>query len=253
VSQPNDLWCADFKGWFKTGDGERIDPLTITDAHSRYLLRCQAVDAANLEQVKGIYTATFREYGLPFTIRTDNGPPFASRAIAGLSQLSVWLIKLGIVPERIQAGHPEQNGRHERMHLTLQAETAQPPEANRRAQQRRFDQFRHDYNEVRPHEALGQKPPSSQYQASPRTFPERLSEPDYPAAMQVRRVRPGGHFTWKHQDVFLTRALDGESIGLEPVDERYWLVYYVRLPLARFDSQELKVNALPKSPRPTET
>jgi transposase InsO family protein len=230
VSQPNDLWCADFKGWFKTGDGERIDPLTITDAHSRYLLRCQAVDAANLEQVKGIYTATFREYGLPFTIRTDNGPPFASRAIAGLSQLSVWLIKLGIVPERIQAGHPEQNGRHERMHLTLQAETAQPPEANRRAQQRRFDQFRHDYNEVRPHEALGQKPPSSQYQASPRTFPERLSEPDYPAAMQVRRVRPGGHFTWKHQDVFLTRALDGESIGLEPVDERYWLVYYVRLP-----------------------
>jgi transposase InsO family protein len=246
IVQPNDLWCADFKGWFETRDGERIDPLTMTDAHSRYLLRCQAVDAANLSQVKGIYVAAFREYGMPFTIRTDNGPPFASRAIAGLSRLSVWLMKLGITPERIQAGHPEQNGRHERMHATLKAETAQPPEANRRAQQRRFDQFLSEYNEVRPHEALGQKTPSSLYQASPREYPERVPEPEYPDGMQVRRVQRHGGFYWKHQEVFLTEVLGTERVGLEQVDDRDWLVYYAAFPIASFDSHELKIHPLPK-------
>jgi transposase InsO family protein len=246
IEHPNDLWCADFKGWFKTQDGERIDPLTMTDAYSRYLLRCQAVDAANLAQVKGIYEAAFREFGTPFGIRTDNGSPFASRAIAGLSRLSVWLMKLGIVPERIQAGHPEQNGRHERMHATMKAETAQPPEANRRAQQRRFDRFLVEYNEVRPHEALGQKTPSSQYQASPRLYPERVPEPEYPDGMQVRRVQRHGGFYWKHQEVFLTEALDAERIGLEQIDDRCWLVYFAAFPIASFDSYELKIHPLPK-------
>jgi transposase InsO family protein len=246
ITQPNDLWCADFKGWFKTDDGERIDPLTITDAHTRYLLRCQSVDKANLPQVKGIYVAAFREYGMPLTIRTDNGPPFATRAIAGLSRLSVWLMRLGIVPERIMAGHPEQNGRHERMHATMKAETATPPEANRRAQQRRFDQFRAEYNQVRPHEALGQKTPSSQYLASPRGYRERVPEPDYPDSMQVRRVQRHGGFYWKHQEVFLTEALDGECVGLEPVDDRYWLVFFAAFPIASFDSYELKIHPLPK-------
>jgi transposase InsO family protein len=247
IQQPNDLWCADFKGWFKTSDGERIDPLTMTDAHSRYLLRCQAVDAANLEQVQGVYTAAFREYGMPLAIRTDNGAPFATRAVAGLSRLSVWLMKLGMVCERIKAGHPEQNGRHERMHLTLQAETADPPAANRRAQQRRFAEFRYDYNEVRPHEALGQKTPSSQYQASPRAFPERVPEPEYPSGMQVRRVQQHGGFYWKHQEVFLTETLGGECIGLEPVDDRYWRVYFVAVPIACFDSREMRIHALQKA------
>jgi transposase InsO family protein len=252
IGQPNDLWCADFKGWFKTGDGERIDPLTITDAYSRYLLRCQAVEATNHEQVKGVYEAAFREYGMPLTIRTDNGAPFASRAIAGLSRLSVWLMKLGIVPERIRAGHPEENGRHERMHATLKAETAQPPAANRRAQQQRFHQFRTTFNEVRPHEALGQKTPSSFYQPSSRPFPERVPEPEYPDGMQVRRVKPHGAFSWKHQDVFLSETLYGESVGLEPIDDRYWLVYFAAFPIARFDSHERTIQSLPKNTKATQ-
>src|SRR5580700_11291720 len=150
---PNRVWCADFKGWFRTADGERIDPLTISDAHSRFLLRCQAVEKTDTERVRAIFEAAFREFGMPQAIRTDNGPPFASRAIAGLSRLALWWIKLGITPERIEAGHPEQNGRHERMHRTMKQETAEPPAANRRAQQRKMDQFREEYNHVRPHEA----------------------------------------------------------------------------------------------------
>src|SRR6267143_4356259 len=163
---PNRVWCADFKGWFRTGDGERIDPLTISDAHSRYLLRCQAVEKADTARVQGIFEAAFRQYGLPQAIRTDNGAPFASRAVAGLSRLAVWWIKLGIVPERIAAGHPEQNGRHERMHRTLKQETASPPAANTRAQQRAFNHFRREYNEERPHEALGMRTPAEVYEPS---------------------------------------------------------------------------------------
>jgi transposase InsO family protein len=152
---PNRVWCTDFKGWFRTGDGGRVDPLTITDAYSRYLLRCQGVEKTDTPRTRAIFEAAFREYGMPQAIRTDNGAPFASTAVGGLSRLSVWWMKLGIVPERIEAGHPEQNGRHERMHRTLKQETAQPAAANRRAQQRAFDGFREEYNEQRPHEALG--------------------------------------------------------------------------------------------------
>ena len=155
ATAPNRVWCADFKGWFRTQDGKRIDPLTISDAHSRYLLRCQAVEATDTARVQAIFEAAFRECGMPEAIRSDNGPPFASRAIAGLSRLAVWWMKLGIVAERIAAGHPEQNGRHERMHRTLAEETASPPAANRRAQQRAFDRFRRVYNEERPHQGLG--------------------------------------------------------------------------------------------------
>jgi transposase InsO family protein len=160
----NRVWCADFKGWFRTADRQRIDPLTISDAHSRYLLRCQAVEKTDTARVQAIFEAAFREYGMPQAIRTDNGPPFASRAVAGLSRLAVWWIKLGIVPERIAAGHPEQNGRHERMHRTLKQETTQPPAANRREQQRTLDRFRQEYNQVRPHEALQMQTPAAVYQ-----------------------------------------------------------------------------------------
>jgi transposase InsO family protein len=169
----NRVWCADFKGWFRTRDGARVDPLTITDAYSRYLLRCQQVAKTNGEQARGIFEAAFREYGLPQAIRTDNGAPFASRAVAGLSRLSVWWMKLGIVPERIAAGHPEQNGRHERMHRTLQQDTASPPEANLHAQQQAFQRFRREFNEERPHEALGMQTPGSIYTRSPRCYPAR--------------------------------------------------------------------------------
>ena len=236
ATEPNRIWCADFKGWFRTGDGTRIDPLTITDACSRYLLRCQAVEKTDTARVQAIFEAAFRESGMPLAIRTDNGAPFASRAIAGLSRLAVWWMKLGIVPERIQAGHPEQNGQHERMHRTLGEATASPPQRNARAQQRAFDDFRYVFNEERPHQALGMRTPSSCYEPSPRPYPARVPEPEYGSALRVRKVRARGAFTWKHEDVFLSEVLEGERIGLLPIDERYYRVYFAAFPLARFDS-----------------
>jgi transposase InsO family protein len=240
----NRVWCADFKGWFRTSDGERIDPLTISDAYSRYLLRCQAVEKTDTARVQAIFEAAFREYGMPQAIRTDNGPPFASRAVAGLSRLAVWWIKLGITPERIEAGHPEQNGRHERMHRTMKQETADPPAANRRAQQRKMDQFREDYNQVRPHEALEMQTPAAIYQPSPRIFPARLPEPEYPATMIERGVRHHGNFRWKRHDVFLSEVFWGERIGLLPEDDRWFTIYFAEIPVARFDSHKLRVTPL---------
>ena len=241
ATEANRLWCADFKGWFRTGDGTRIDPLTMTDAYSRYLLRVQAVEKTDTPRVQAIFEAAFRQYGMPLAIRTDNGAPFASRAVAGLSRLAVWWMKLGIVPERIEPGHPEQNGRHERMHRTLQEETASPPEYDARGQQRAFDRFREIFNEERPHQALGMRPPSCWYQPSPRPYPARVPEPEYGSALQVRRVRPCGNFTWRGQDIFLSEVLRGEPVGLLPLDERYYRVYFAAFPLARFDSHELRL------------
>jgi transposase InsO family protein len=244
---PNRVWCADFKGWFRTGDGRRIDPLTITDAHSRYLFRCQAVEKTDTARVQAIFETCFREYGIPEAIRTDNGAPFASTAIAGLSRLAVWWMKLGIVPERIEAGHPEQNGRHERMHRTLKQEVAQPPAANRREQQRAMERFRQEYNQVRPHEALGMQTPAAVYALSPRSFPVRVPEPEYPDDMVVLHVKSQGQFRWKKQDVFLSEVLWGESVGLLPVDDRWFTIYFAQFPIARFDSKQLRVMPLPKA------
>jgi transposase InsO family protein len=240
----NRVWCADFKGWFRTADRERIDPLTISDAYSRYLLRCQAVEKTDTERVQAIFEAAFREYGMPEAIRTDNGPPFASHAVAGLSRLAVWWIKLGITPERIAAGHPEQNGRHERMHRTLKLEAAQPPAANRRQQQRELDRFRQEYNQVRPHEALQMQTPAAVYQPSARKFPSRVPEPEYPQTMLVRSVRAHGHFRWQRHDVFLSTVLWGENVGLLPADDRWFTIYFAQLPVARFDSRKLQVTPL---------
>ena len=245
VEQANQVWCADFKGWFLTGKGERIDPLTVTDAHSRYLLRCQSVEKTDTEHVQAIFAAAFREYGMPQTIRTDNGAPFASRAIAGISRLSIYWMKLGIQPERIKPGHPEQNGRHERMHRTLKAETAKPAAANRKAQQEVFDRFRQQFNEERPHEALQQQTPASRYQSSPRTYPDRIAEPEYGSHMKRKKVYPDGTFFWKGTQIFISKALGRESIGLEPIDDRYWDVHFATFPLARFDSHQLLLQTLP--------
>jgi putative transposase len=238
---PNRVWCADFKGWFRTADGERIDPLTITDARSRYLLRCQRVEKTDTERVRAIFESAFRECGLPWAIRTDNGAPFASRAVAGLSRLAVWWMKLGIVPERIAAGHPEQNGRHERMHRTLKQETASPPAAHGVAQQRAFDRFRREYNEQRPHEALGMETPSAVYTRSERSYPARVAEPEYGSALRVRRVQHRGQFYWKGQEIFLSETLIGENIGLLPIDERFYTVYFAAFPIARFDGHQLRI------------
>ena len=245
VEEANQTWCGDFKGWFLTGGGERIDPLTMTDAHSRYLLRCQSVEKTNTEQVQAIFAAAFREYGMPQTIRTDNGVPFASRAIAGISRLSIYWMKLGIRPERIKPGHPEQNGRHERMHRTLKAETAKPPAANRRAQQKAFDRFRQQFNEERPHEALEQKTPASCYHSSPRLYPDRIPEPEYDTHMKPKRVYPDGTFFWKGTQVFISKCLGGEFIGMEQTDDRYWDVLFATFPLARFDSHKLVLQTMP--------
>jgi transposase InsO family protein len=241
---PNRVWCADFKGWFRTRDGQRIDPLTISDAYSRYLLRCQAVAKTETTHVQAVLEAAFREYGMPQAIRTDHGAPFASAAVAGLSRLAVWWIKLGIIPERIQAGHPEQNGRHERMHRTLKQEVAMPPATDHRAQQRALDRFRQEYNHVRPHEALAMQTPRSVYQPSPRSFPERLSEPEYPETMRVLSVRRKGHFRWHKHDVFLSEVLWGERVGFLPLDDRWFTIYFAQFPLARFDSQQRRVLSL---------
>ncbi len=234
---PNDTWSADFKGWFRTGDGRRCDPLTVTDAHSRYAIGCWALTSMRYEAVRPRFERMFREYGLPAAIRTDNGTPFASVAVAGLSRLAVWWIKLGIMPERIAPAHPEQNGRHERFHRTLKAETARPPRASQRAQQRTFDAFRKEYNQERPHEALRMEAPASWYRPSERAYPARTPEISYPDHMRVRRVRSDGGIKWKGDILYLSEALIGEPVGLERETERHWAVHFGPLKLCLLDEQ----------------
>jgi putative transposase len=235
VTSANDTWCADFKGWFRTGDGMRCDPLTISDAYSRMLLRCQALHhGIETQYVWPVFEAAFREYGLPLHLRTDNGPPFASTGAGGLSRLAVWWIKLGILPERIEPGRPSQNGRHERVHRTLNEHTIQPPAAHVRAQQRRFDAFRTDYNQVRPHEALGQQPPISVYTSSVRGYPRRLEEPHYLEADQVRRVRHNGEIRWPSGTIYVSSVLVGEPVGIYEVADG-WLVRYGPIDLGLLD------------------
>jgi putative transposase len=241
----NTVWCADYKGWFRTGDGTRIDPLTIMDAYSRYLFRCQAVGAADYAHSKPVFEAAFREYGLPDRMRMDNGAPFGSNGESGLTGLTVWWIKLGIVPEHIAPGKPQQNGRHERMHRTLKQETASPPAGNRRVQQERFDRFRQEYNHERPHEALGQKPPASCYAVSSREYPGRLPEVEYPEQWEVRRVAPGGQMRWAGESVFVAHPLAGERVGLQPIDEDHWRVWFSFYTIGILDAQKLRIRRAP--------
>lgn len=212
--RPNALWCADFKGWFRTGDGTRCDPLTVSDAYSRMLLGCVAVPRPDYAHTRPVFEALFRELGLPEALRTDNGPPFASVGVGGLSPLAVWWVKLGIRLERIQPGHPEQNGRHERLHLTLKQDCCQPPAPTVLAQQARFDTFRWSYDYERPHAALGQQPPATWYQPSLRRYPAPLEDPTYPANAALRRVRSNGEIKWRGGRVFISEALIGELVGV---------------------------------------
>ncbi len=236
VEQPNDLWCIDFKGWFRTGDGIRVDPLTVEDASSRYLLACHVLERPRGPQVRRVLERAFREYGLPKTIRSDNGPPFASVGLGGLSSLAVWWVKLGIMPERIEPGHPEQNGRLERLHRTLKAETANPPKATRQRQQRAFQSFLICYNQERPHEALDQQPPARRYRPSVRPYPRRVDSPEYEAGTTVRRVRTNGEIKWNGGRVYLSEALCGEPVGLMPHDDRYWTIHFGPLQIGLLDS-----------------
>lgn len=232
--RPNDVWTVDFKGWFRTGDGVRCDPLTMQDAASRYLLRCQALDRMDVEAVWPIFDAAFREFGLPEFMRSDNGWPFASVGAGGLSPLSILAVKAGVRPERIEPGKP-QNGRIERMHRTLNEETASPPCAERRAQQRAFDKFRRIYNEERPHEALAQKPPARFYCASPRRYSGRLREPDYPGSADVRRVRSRGEIKWRSDLIYISETLRGEPVAIEEIDDGRFSVRYGPVALGEID------------------
>lgn len=217
VSAANDEWAVDFKGWFRTGDGTRIDPLTMTDSHSRFLIEVKIVPET-IEGTRAAFAAAFRAYGLPSAIRCDNGTPFGSRAAGGLTRLSAWWLKLGIEPHFIRPASPQDNGRHERMHRTLKKQTSRPPASNAAEQQARFDAFRRHYNEERPHEALGQRPPAELYAPSPRAMPERLDDPWYDADHQVRRVRSSGEIMWQGELLFISEALVGELIGIAELE-----------------------------------
>jgi putative transposase len=248
---PNEVWCADFKGWFRMGDGQRCDPLTISDAYSRFLLCCRGLaGAAGLREVRPWFEATFREYGLPRVIRTDNGPPFASSGLGGLSVLSVWWMRLGIQVERIAPGHPEQNGRHERMHRTLKEATNQPVALNLSAQQAAFDAFRQDYNYERPHEALDQQPPASAYTGSPRSYPSGLLWPEYAAGWAVRSVRSNGEIQWQGRKLFVSESLIGQRVGLEPVADGVWALHFLNAELGVLDARDWRVRRIKWSRQP---
>lgn len=246
----NEVWCADFKGQFKLGNGKYCYPLTITDRFSRFVLACEGLERAVTDSSLAVFEMVFRQYGLPSVIRTDNGPPFASHGLGGLSKLSVQWMRLGIRPERIEPAHPEQNGQHERMHLVLKQETTRPAAANFLQQQERFDRFVHVYNKERPHEALGQRTPSTVYQPSLRPYPEALPEPQYPLHDVVRTVSNEGqvHLWGRGQHVYLSSALIGQRVGLRELAPDQWLVTFLTIDLATIDAAKRTVTPLPLSP-----
>lgn len=244
VGEANQVWCVDFKGWFRCGDGSRCDPLTLTDAHSRYLLRCQALAGQDEGRTRDVMETAFREYGLPDAVRSDNGEPFASAGVGGLSRLSVWWIKLGIRPERIPRGKPQHNGRHERMHRTLKAATTRPAAGNLRMQQQAFDAFQREYNWERPHEALQMKTPSACYVASGRGYPSRLAEPEYGDEWEVRRVRECGRMRWWSGNIFVGKALAGEPVGLEPQGDGLWRVWFYGYAIGRLNERKGRIEKL---------
>lgn len=225
ASAPNEEWGIDFKGWFRTLDGERCDPLTITDAASRYLIEVRIVDPT-WAGVRRALERVFSDVGLPSAMRSDNGVPFGSTGAGGLSALSVWWLKLGIEPRYIPPSSPQDNGRHERMHRTLKAQTSKPAAATATEQQVRFDRFRRHYNEERPHEAIGQATPASLWQPPSRTLPGRLDEVWYDADHRVRRVRHTGEIKWRGEHVFIGEALVGELVGIAEIDDGVHIVRF---------------------------
>jgi len=233
--EPNDVWSADFKGQFYTKNGTCCYPLTVMDHVSRYLLACQIVDGTGTKRSRRVFEALFKRYGLPNRIRTDNGTPFASIGVGGLSKLSVWWIRLGILPERIEPGRPQQNGRHERMHRTLKQEALQHPKDTARAQQKRFDRFLKEYNELRPHESLKQRPPASFYRPSSRKMPSRLPHMRYPAYFKRTKVNHNGTIWINGANVYLGYLLKGEHVGLEQIGHQLWEVSFGNVRLCRIN------------------
>lgn len=236
ADQPNQVWAVDFKGWCRTGDGKLCEPLTISDYATRYLLCCQGLESTRTELVRPVMERVFCDYGIPERIRSDNGSPFASQGECGLTELAVWWVELGIQWERIEPGHPQQNGRHERMHRTLKEATMQPPASTWRQQQRRFEAFRTEYNEQRPHEALGQQLPAALYRRAVRPYPRVLTEPEYADDWLARTIH-AGRARWKCERLFVSHALNGKLVGFEPCCDGLWRVWFYRHWLGVWDEK----------------
>ena len=248
--EPNAVWTADHKGWFRTGDGRRCEPLTVMDTFSRYLLGLEATGSTAEEEAWPVFERLFEEHGLPDRIRSDNGPPFASAGVTGLTPLAVRFIKLGIGLERIQPGKPQQNGRHERFHLTM-LPMADEPEVDGAAQASAFDDFRRSYNEERPHEALGMDTPAQHYHPSTRAMPKTAPEPDYPAEAAVRNVRQNGAVKWRGTEIYVSATLAAEPVAIEENDKGEWAVRFYAHPLGFIDEKHMRLvrrSAAPTGP-----
>ena len=241
MGAPNDTWCVDYKGEFKTGDGVYCYPLTVTDGCTRYILSCHGLRSTAYKGAQPVFRGLFKNYGLPKIIRSDNGVPFATTAIGRLSRLSIWWIRLGIYPELIEPGHPEQNGRHERMHKTLKAEATRPAGANLAAQQKKFNYFRQEFNDERPHEALDQQTPASVYRPSLREMPTKLPPLQYPDRFEVRYVSANGGIRWNSDWVNVSIVCAGEYVGLEEIDDGLWNVYFGPLKLGRLHERHMRI------------
>jgi putative transposase len=235
--EPNDVWSIDFKGWWRTGDGGRIEPLTLSDAVSRYLFVCQSVKKTDFETVWPLFAGAVHEYGLPKAVRSDNGSPFASLSAGGLSRFSVHLIKMGIFPERIAPGKPQENGRHERMHLTMKNEVASPPARTARAQAAQLRCFQQCYNHERPHEALGQVPPATVHKLSPRAWDGHLIAPEHADATLVRYVHYAGHIKWRGEHLFVSQVLKNERIGIYQTDDNEYDLRFGPVLLGRINKK----------------
>ena len=235
-TKPNQVWCVDYKGYFKMQNRKICYPLTVTDNFSRYLLGCKALPSALFRPTQKLLRELFLEFGVPEVLRSDNGTPFASSSIGGLSQLMVWLIEHGIVPERIQKGRPDQNGRHERMHKTLKLEALETVSKNLFFQQRVFDYFRFDYNQDRPHQALADRVPQEVYQHSAREFKDSVRAPFYDFDQEVRQVHLRGEFKFKGKLFFLSRLLSGKPIALRQINDQYWQIDFYFYTVALLDS-----------------
>ena len=238
TTMPNDLWTADFKGQFRTGNGVYCYPLTIADHHTRFLLSCHGLLSTETATARPVFERAFRAYGLPRAIRTDNGVPFATQAIHGLSYLNVWWMRLGIVHQRIHPGCPQENGAHERMHRTLKRRAVKPVQRTCAAQQKQFDAFRLEDNTERPHEALRQETPASQYRRSPRAYPNKLLVPEYPGHFLVKRVTDAGTFRFQQRLLYIANALVDQHIGLEETDDGVWAIYFNTVLIATVDERD---------------
>jgi putative transposase len=238
ATSPNDVWCIDYKGQFRLGDRTYCYPLTITDQCSRYLVACEGMAAISDEAARDVCEEVFREWGLPVAVRSDNGAPFASTGLAGLTRLSAFFIRLGIALERIRPSHPEENGQHERMHRTLKAETTRPARGNLLQQQERFDEWAHEFNHERPHEAIGMKRPAEVFIPSTTPMPECLPELAYPMHDDVVRVTRWGDIRIAgFGQVRLTKALAGQDVGIREQEDGRWLVSFATIDLGLADGR----------------